>query len=553
MAKKDEKLTYIPSADKNNSAILGTLVGPCADIINPTRNGRGYSEDLWEKVFDSDIVKEHFQNGGLFGELGHPADRSETEPEKIAICMKEPPKKGKDGLLMGRWDILDTPNGRILKTLVDYGYKVGISSRGTGDVFSDDNGNEQVDSDSYDFQAFDIVLLPAVKAARLSPVTESVSVNKTLRQALTESLNNSSESDRKIMESTLKELHLEVLSEEKEENDSTKGPMSFEQARAYIKDKFDKDLDEKTYNLIIGLSGKNESIPVTVGDKEVSLVDVKKESKDLHEAVDNGSAELIKSLQEAVKSKAESDAKLLELQNKLAVSDAKVGKIEEELSRYKSTTIRLSTLAKESKKLKNTIITLEEQVDLKTRIIQTQKARLEKLNESIKGSTNILQESVSKKDLEISKLNESMTSLRAQNSEASNKITTLNERLEEFKKVSEADKQELTGKLTKTEKLLESYKKIAHDTVRRYIESKARMLGVQPNEIKNRLGESYTIDDIDKVCEDLKSYELNISKLPFSVDRKVKVRVTESKNDLLRPDSGMDDEIDDSLITLAKL
>lgn len=512
MAKKDEKLTYIPSADKNNSAILGTLVGPCADIINPTRNGRGYSEDLWEKVFDSDIVKEHFQNGGLFGELGHPADRSETEPEKIAICMKEPPKKGKDGLLMGRWDILDTPNGRILKTLVDYGYKVGISSRGTGDVFSDDNGNEQVDSDSYDFQAFDIVLLPAVKAARLSPVTESLSVNKTLRQALTESLNNSSESDRKIMESTLKELHLEVLSEE-----------------------------------------KVESIPIMGGDKDDSLVVVKKESLGSNEATDGGSAELIKSLQEAVKSKAESDAKLLELQNKLAVSDAKVGKIEEELSRYKSTTIRLSTLAKESKKLKNTIITLEEQVDLKTRIIQTQKARLEKLNESIKGSTNILQESVSKKDLEISKLNESMTSLRAQNSEASNKIKTLNERLEEFKKVSEADKQELTGKLTKTEKLLESYKRIAHDTVRRYIESKARMLGVQPNEIKNRLGESYTIDDIDKVCEDLKSYELNISKLPFNVDRKVKVRVTESKNDLLRPDSGMDDEIDDSLITLAKL
>lgn len=504
MAKRDEKLTYIPS-DKNNTAILGTLVGPCADIMNPTRNGRGYSEDLWDKVFKNDIVKEHFQNGGIFGELGHPADRSETDMEKIAVCMKEPPKKGKDGLLMGRWDILDTPNGRILKTLVDYGYKVGISSRGTGDVESDDYGNEQVDSNTYDFQAFDVVLLPAVKAARLSPVTESI--KKTFRQALTESLNNSSESDRKIMESTLKELEIEVHSEE-------------------------------------------ESIPEKDGDITNTL---NKESLDSNEAIDNGSVELIKSLQEAVKSKAESDARILELQNKLAVSDAKVGKIEEELSRYKSTTIRLSNLAKQSKELKKTVSVLEEKVEKRGRIIQTQKTRIEKLHESIKGSKNSLQESVSKKDSEIIRLNEDLTTLRVENTEAIKQVQTLNESINELKNTSEADKKQLTSKLTKTEKIAESYKKIANETVRRYIDSKATMLGVSSNEIKNKLGESYTIDDIDEICEDLKSYALNISKLPFNVDRKVKMKVTESKNDLLVPSTGMDDEIDDSLLTLANL
>lgn len=504
MAKRDEKLTYIPS-DKNNTAILGTLVGPCADIINPTRNGRGYSEDLWDKVFKSDIVKEHFQNGGIFGELGHPVDRSETDMEKIAVCMKEPPKKGKDGLLIGRWDILNTPNGRILKTLVDYGYKVGISSRGTGDVEYDDYGNEQVDSNTYDFQAFDVVLLPAIKAARLSPVTESI--KKTFRQALTESLNNSSESDRKIMESTLKELKIEVHSEE-------------------------------------------ESIPEKDGDITNTL---NKESLDSNEAIDNGSVELIKSLQEAVKSKAESDAKILELQNKLAVSDAKVSKIEEELSRYKSTTIRLSNLAKQSKELKKTVSVLKEKVEKRGRIIQTQKTRIEKLHESIKSSKNSLQESVSKKDLEIIRLNEDLTTLRVENTEAIKQVQALNESINELKNTSEADKKQLTSKLTKTEKIAESYKRIANETVRRYIDSKATMLGVSSNEIKNKLGESYTLDDIDKICEDLKSYALNISKLPFNIDRKVKMKVTESKNDLLVPSTGMDDEIDDSLLTLANL
>ena len=46
------------SVKQDDPTILGVLEGPVADIINPTRNGRKYSEALWEKVFNSDIVKE---------------------------------------------------------------------------------------------------------------------------------------------------------------------------------------------------------------------------------------------------------------------------------------------------------------------------------------------------------------------------------------------------------------------------------------------------------------------------------------------------------------
>ena len=45
------------------------------------------------------------------------------------------------------------------------------------------------------------------------------------------------------------------------------------------------------------------------------------------------------------------------------------------------------------------------------------------------------------------------------------------------------------------------------------------MLGVRPAEIKNRLPESYTFDDIDAVVEDLREYKLNVSSLPFSLGR----------------------------------
>ena len=55
------------------------------------------------------------------------------------------------------------------------------------------------------------------------------------------------------------------------------------------------------------------------------------------------------------------------------------------------------------------------------------------------------------------------------------------------------------------------------------------MIGVTVNEVNNRLGASYTLDDVDKVCEELQAYTLNMGKLPFSLGRTAKVTVTESK------------------------
>ena len=116
---KKEDLVLDDTVKKNSKgeAILGRLYGPCADFLSPTRNGRGYSESLWEKVFDSEIVNEYFEAGGILGELNHPVDRSETDLEKVAVCMPEKPKKDKDGHLVAEFDILDTPNGRIVYTL----------------------------------------------------------------------------------------------------------------------------------------------------------------------------------------------------------------------------------------------------------------------------------------------------------------------------------------------------------------------------------------------------------------------------------------------------
>ena len=107
---KTNELEYqrLSKDEMEQRGILGRLVGICADFMSPTRNGRKYPEKLWENVFNDPIMKERIENGVCYGELGHPADREETDMEKIAVCMAEQPRKGSDGKLRAVFDILNT-------------------------------------------------------------------------------------------------------------------------------------------------------------------------------------------------------------------------------------------------------------------------------------------------------------------------------------------------------------------------------------------------------------------------------------------------------------
>lgn len=206
------KFKNISPEEKTAKGILGRLYGPVASFAAPTRNGRHYGQDLWEKLFNSDLIKERFKNGGIFGELCHP-DYEDVNMEKVAIVMPEPPVKDNKGDLIAYVDIVDTPCGRIAYQLAKYGYKFGISSRGTGDIIEDYNGNEEVDPDTYQLNAFDLVEIPAVENARLSFVESLDSkkkYGKTLKEKLTEELNKASEADKKIMNETLNNLDINL-------------------------------------------------------------------------------------------------------------------------------------------------------------------------------------------------------------------------------------------------------------------------------------------------------------------------------------------------------
>lgn len=498
---KREELTYKPT-ESTNHAILGKLTGPCADVINCTRNGRRYSNHLWETVLNDELVKEQFANGGIFGELGHPETRLETDMEKIAVCMPKPPVKNKDGLLIGTWDILDTPNGKILKTLVDYGYKVGISSRGDGEVYETSEG-EEVDGDSYVLKGFDIVIIPAVKAARLEALKESIG-GKTLKQTLLEQYNSSNDAQKKVIDETLDTLGIKLMKKEECVNS----------------EKSCADKEEKTEEKHV--------------EKQC-------------EAVDDGAIEIIKCLQEALTQKKDLETKVLNLQNQLAVSDTKVERLNEDINTYKEEINKLTSECAKSKELGEKINALTESLQKKDSIIRSYRNRVKQFSETC--TSNItkyenLNESLNQKSNEISRLKESLNA-------SNNQVDKLQNQLHTSKETLKSKIEEFNQKIAKANKLIESCKSTVNTTIDRYIKSKAIMLGVTPQEITNRLTESYTIDDIDKVCEDLKKYTLNISSLPFSVDNRVKkVTITESVKEPLGSPSNPDDMIDESLLTI---
>jgi chromosome segregation ATPase len=166
----------------------------------------------------------------------------------------------------------------------------------------------------------------------------------------------------------------------------------------------------------------------------------------------------------------------------------------------------------------------------------------------LKQQSTALLESKKTSRTEISTLNESLVEIKKA---AEAEKITLTEQVNELKQDAVIKKKEYASKLSTANKLVEQYRDVAKKAVTRYIDSKARALGISSNEIRNRLSESYSFEDIDAVCEELQQYRVNMNNLPFNLGatNSGKVKVTESKEPI-KPLSRFDDDVDDSLLKM---
>lgn len=153
--------------------VLSTVEGPFMDIDDENRNSRVYSRSLIEnKIINLPYTVEMMKNKTLLGEGRHPKDRYEIWATEASHNITDLWISDDGKHLMGRADILDTPMGRVIQTLVDYGSTMGISARATGKVIKK-NGKFNVDEATYNFKTFDFVTNPGFGSARLTPVNES--------------------------------------------------------------------------------------------------------------------------------------------------------------------------------------------------------------------------------------------------------------------------------------------------------------------------------------------------------------------------------------------
>ena len=606
-----ERLNVQPltEEEKQQRHILGRLFGPIATCLENTRNGRKYNRQLWEKALNDELFHEKIANKCLFLELGHPADREETDMKQVCACIPEMPKII-DGDLCASVDILDTPNGRLLKTLVDYGFVPGISSRGSGDVLD----NNEVDPETFFLECFDIVSIPAVKKARLNVCESLDSENLKLKKALVESYRAAKEEDKDTMKKALENLNIdieeeisdkepivedapkklltaddipwaddeeEILNEEmpaddddsdeeaeKEEETVSSEETAEEPVEAEVEDATDT-LDEEPATVEVEDADENEAgtvgeivellqefdddteveFELTQFDGKISPVDQidswveddklvlnVKASEEAEEysddadsgieteteepavetieevddseesAEDNGDEEVIESLKEMVRQKEALETEIKDLRKAKSVGDAKEQELQEQLNRYRTAFKNTSAEAAKVPELQAKVKELTEKLAQQNNTINT-------LTEQVNKAQQL------KENLEGNKANE----------------RRLNEEVSRLTKKSEALEAKLEGQ-TKTynEKLQErtnvakAYKARFIETLTKYVESKAKMLGVQPSEITSRLNESYTLKDVDAVCDKILESTVNFGRLPFSGRTKTSARIAES-------------------------
>ena len=163
----------LDSTPENKKYIFSGVFTACSVpghvIIN--RNNRQYNESvvLPHLGYLRQMIKD---NGSILGELDHPEGRFDVQLKEASHKITDLWYDQQNHNVMGKLEILDTPNGKIAQELIEAGYPLFVSSRAAGDV------NEKThEVEIAQIFTYDIVCTPGFSEARLNRVNESLGVN----------------------------------------------------------------------------------------------------------------------------------------------------------------------------------------------------------------------------------------------------------------------------------------------------------------------------------------------------------------------------------------
>ena len=136
-----------------------------SEIVN--KNKRIYPDSVLNKEV-SRYIEEKVKTNRALGELNHPP-RAEVDPAAASHRIVEMWKQGNN--YYGKALILDTPNGKIVKGLLEGGTKLGVSTRGLGSLKPREDGINEVAED-YHLICVDIVADPSAPDAFVNGILE---------------------------------------------------------------------------------------------------------------------------------------------------------------------------------------------------------------------------------------------------------------------------------------------------------------------------------------------------------------------------------------------
>ena len=160
---EDIKVITEEKGGKRNLYIEGVFLQ--AELKN--RNGRMYPMETLEREVGS-YNENYVAKGRALGELGHP-DSPTINLDRVSHKIVSLRSEGTN--FIGKAQILETPMGKIAKSLLESGVTLGVSSRGVGSI-EERNGMNVVKDDFMLSTAADIVADPSAPDAFVQGIME---------------------------------------------------------------------------------------------------------------------------------------------------------------------------------------------------------------------------------------------------------------------------------------------------------------------------------------------------------------------------------------------
>lgn len=154
------------SRERNGGKIVMKGILQKSDTLN--QNGRVYPDVILSREVRN--YQKFIKENRALGELDHP-DSSVVELKNVSHIVREAYMQ--EGICYGTVEILDTPSGKILQSLVESGVTLGISSRGVGSTRRD--GNYDVVQDDFQLICWDFVSEPSTPGAFMMKEGRSLS------------------------------------------------------------------------------------------------------------------------------------------------------------------------------------------------------------------------------------------------------------------------------------------------------------------------------------------------------------------------------------------